>query len=480
MGLLDCSSQEKFNRLVKWFVILASISMYVTLFIPYNGEEGVYTISAMEMAHASNYWDTTVFGIFYGRPPLLNWLIIPLAKLIGWHYVLQASRFVTATSTVLTCLTIGWFAHKITKNKAFAWLCAAMFYGEAYLMRLGWLAYSDTLSTFFTILGMVLLWWSVERKNFLSLMLALVSICLGFLVKALTPYFFYGCVGLVLLISHRNRRFLVAPSNLVVQLLAFSFPYFFAKWTNPEYFTQMLGTFIHGEHKEDLLQSWHTVPSYLYQAFIQQPIQLLLVLLPFSGVALWCLCRQKQSLVSHEYKSLAVQSAWLFLLGFLPCWLSWTQWPETRYYLPVLPFLGIAVAYLIWNSNLKIKKVTADLMIVALVIKFVLIPIGFYIRGTYFRLPYHQIAQDILVRTQGLPLAINYGYSSQGLGVASAIDEILMPEKVLPYGHAGADKPYYIVWPNCHKWGQLQSTQKIVKVYRGNHTSDYICLVKAR
>jgi hypothetical protein len=42
----------------------------------------------------------TLYGTNHGQPPLLNWLVIPVAELIGWPHVLVASRFVTACATI--------------------------------------------------------------------------------------------------------------------------------------------------------------------------------------------------------------------------------------------------------------------------------------------------------------------------------------------------------------------------------------------
>jgi hypothetical protein len=66
--------------------------MYTTLGLPYIGEEAVYTITSLEMRLNHDYFVTTLYGTNYGRPPLLNWLIIPLAEMLGWDRMLLASR----------------------------------------------------------------------------------------------------------------------------------------------------------------------------------------------------------------------------------------------------------------------------------------------------------------------------------------------------------------------------------------------------
>jgi hypothetical protein len=71
---------------------LAAASFLTTLHLPYIGEEAVYTITSMEMWTQRDFLVPTLFGSLYGRPPLYNWLIIPLANLFGWDHVLVAAR----------------------------------------------------------------------------------------------------------------------------------------------------------------------------------------------------------------------------------------------------------------------------------------------------------------------------------------------------------------------------------------------------
>ena len=75
---------------------IAALSFATTLTLPYIGEEGIYTITAMEMKARGEYFINTLYGTNHGQPPLLNWLVIPLADALGWQHVLVASRLVAA------------------------------------------------------------------------------------------------------------------------------------------------------------------------------------------------------------------------------------------------------------------------------------------------------------------------------------------------------------------------------------------------
>src|SRR3954452_11701222 len=91
-----------------WLYSAAAVSLFTTIMLPYIGEEAVYTITSLEMRLNHDFFVTTLYGNSYGRPPLLNWLIMPLAETLGWEHMLLASRVVTATATVVTGLTLAW------------------------------------------------------------------------------------------------------------------------------------------------------------------------------------------------------------------------------------------------------------------------------------------------------------------------------------------------------------------------------------
>src|SRR5689334_11464268 len=84
-----------------WFIV-ALLSLLTTLPLPYVGEESVYTLTSLEMAFNHEWLVPTLYGANYARPPLFNWLIIPLAQFLGWTHVLIASRLVTLGATLCT------------------------------------------------------------------------------------------------------------------------------------------------------------------------------------------------------------------------------------------------------------------------------------------------------------------------------------------------------------------------------------------
>src|SRR5665811_1174634 len=76
--------------------ILASLSFATTLPLQYVGEEAVYTLSSLEMHHYQETFRPLLYGTFYQRPPMFNWVMMTVANVIGWEYILVAARLVNA------------------------------------------------------------------------------------------------------------------------------------------------------------------------------------------------------------------------------------------------------------------------------------------------------------------------------------------------------------------------------------------------
>ncbi len=101
----------KKTHLLGWMLLFAMFSLFTTLTLPYVGEEAVYTITSLELAQKKEWLNPTIYHADYGRPPLMNWLIIPLAKYLGWDKVLIASRLVTAVATLATTWVLMLFSY---------------------------------------------------------------------------------------------------------------------------------------------------------------------------------------------------------------------------------------------------------------------------------------------------------------------------------------------------------------------------------
>ncbi len=80
----------------------------------------------------------------------MNWLMIPIANLIGWEHVLVASRLVSVGATLGTSLTVAWLAHQLRRNESVTWVAAILYLVTADVMLYrGWLSYADPLFAMF-------------------------------------------------------------------------------------------------------------------------------------------------------------------------------------------------------------------------------------------------------------------------------------------------------------------------------------------
>lgn len=143
---------------LKWLFILATASFFLYLFLPYIGEEAVYTISSYEMWYHHHYLFPTTYGLTYWRPSLFNWLIIFFANSIGWQHMLVASRLVTALATISTSFMLMWLANRLFKKPHFSLFAALVYLTSDVLFYHGWLAYSDPLFAFFVVSAISFLW----------------------------------------------------------------------------------------------------------------------------------------------------------------------------------------------------------------------------------------------------------------------------------------------------------------------------------
>jgi len=163
--------------------IIASLTFILSLWYPYVGEEGVYTITSIEMWARHSFFITTQYGVNYGRPPFYNWLIIPLANILGWAHMLVAARIVTACATIATGVVLAWLAKHLTNNRLFAAFSAIVFLGCDILFYRGWLAYSDPLFAFCIFSAIACLWVGLQTEKKYLFWLAVFLVTCGALTS---------------------------------------------------------------------------------------------------------------------------------------------------------------------------------------------------------------------------------------------------------------------------------------------------------
>jgi hypothetical protein len=78
-------------------------------------------------------------GAQYGRPPLLNWVVMLGVWLLGWDHILLAMRLIAFLSTLGMAAMVAWFAHYLSRDPLLAAFAMACFLtGDLLTSAAGW------------------------------------------------------------------------------------------------------------------------------------------------------------------------------------------------------------------------------------------------------------------------------------------------------------------------------------------------------
>lgn len=444
-----------------WLYAAAALSLYTTLTLPYIGEEAVYTITSLEMRLNRDFFVTTLYGTNYGRPPLLNWLIVPIAETLGWERMLLASRLVTATATVLTGLVLAWLTLNLTRNRALAAFAAVVFLSGDVLFYRGWLAYADSLLTLCVFGAIACLWVAVLRRQGALLWLAVLLVTCGFLAKVQTAYLFYGVALFVLAAEREARRFLLGAHSIAAHAAAVAV---LLAWN--AYFT-------HGTQSAstavDILLKIKSVDlgDYLNQLWSFPP-ETLLRMAPASLVAIyywWCnrTATLAEPVAGFPWRTLVA----ILILNYLPYWLG----PKThiRYIMPLYPLAALALAVAIWNFGERPRIIAARWFLGAVVLRYA---IGLWIFPWYqehYRGDYAGTAAQIAATTRAHPLYAT-DVSATGLSVTAHLDTLRYPAPYVRWPPAQWSDGFVLSYTPNPELGQVAASYPL-----GGNTLYLLC-----
>jgi 4-amino-4-deoxy-L-arabinose transferase-like glycosyltransferase len=411
--------QDLLSRLW-WLYALAAASFLPTLLLPYIGEEGVYTITSLEMWHGRDFFVSTLYGVAYGRPPLYNWMIIPLANLLGWDHVLIAARSVTAAATVASGLILAWLAANLTGNRTLAALAAAVYLSGDALFYRGWLAYSDPLFSLFVFASIACLWIGLERDRASLIWLGVAAVTCAFLTKVQTAYLFYGFSLLVLCTRRDLRARLLRPWPIAAHAAGAAA---FVAW----HFSATRGANL----EDTTYHLLHKASTFDPGAYLGQlgsfPLETLSRFLPASVLAAWFWYRDRHRPRADAAKAGAFPLAMLvgmLALNWLPYWLG----PGThiRYVLPLYPLFALLLAWIIWRAGEMRIRQTVYWLAAAVALKYVFAVWALPLHQSKFRGDQMAAAESIERRTRGFPLYAS-DFSAAGLAVSARLDERRYP-----------------------------------------------------
>jgi 4-amino-4-deoxy-L-arabinose transferase-like glycosyltransferase len=338
---------------VRLLLALAAVSFLFTLRAQYMGEEGVYSTLSLEMHQRGSLLGPTLQGVAYGRPPLLNWLIDPVASLLGWPHVREAARLVALLVTLATAGVTAWVARLCGLSRAGAELAALLFLTMAYsLFWYGWLSYSDGCFGLFVLLSVGAGLAAVSQKRYAWLLLAVLALAAGFLTKALTVYVFYGTAMLVLAVREKAWRFLLDGRSLLVHALALAFPWI---WMILNHHTAAQGSSM----LSDILMRMHEQHGQHYAAevlgFLADGWKMLLPLSAILPVMVFR-TRRERSLGLVQQTAPRIRSLlWIALLGAVP----YAVFPggNVRYVYPLTGIMAVVFAALIGTGGARFARV---------------------------------------------------------------------------------------------------------------------------
>jgi len=447
------------ERLTRWLIVLATLSFVPTLFFYLVGEEGTYIITSMEMWHQHNWMQQLMYGADNGRPPLVNWLTMPLSALLGWSHVIFAVRLVSVLATLGTVVWLYWLCRRLYADKAFALFAALTALSLAdWLLYRGWLSYTDPVFAFFTFGAMATLWVGVTEQRRSWLLVSILLVSCGLLTKAFTAYIFYGTVGFVLLLWQRDtRRFIFSPQSLFVFSLALVVPFiWFASIPHGGNSTGMLNEITRKLSAQD-------AGAYLMH-LIEFPLEVTMRLSPAILLALYLLLRklvaEAETAPAHFQVAL-----WVAILGFLPYWLS----PQSsiRYLLPIYPLIALVCARIIWRAGDPARRLALRWFAAAIAIKFAFALVLFPWYQTHYRGEnYEQAAHTIMQRTQGFPLYVT-DVRSVGIAITGYVDIARFPQAPLTFPPAEFGSGFVLSMEADAKMGEIAETYTLAadKIY---------------
>ncbi len=425
-------NNRKYDYLLWTLLFFAVASFFTTLTIPYLREEGVYTITSLEMLAKHSWFSSTLLGGFYPRPPLYNWLILAFTKLTGLQHILIAARLSAITSTVLLAGILAWFTQYQFADKRLTLLTAVVFLSSDVLMIRGWLAYADPTFALFVFASIAFLWLALDKKNYAYLSLALIALIAAFFSKHFSAYIFYAVAALVLLLRHDNGRWLLRIPSIILHILAISFVImWFATQHGSDNGRGMFGNISDVLHTTN---GWR----YIIDVLFNRPFNLIHYLMPASIVAL-ILLALKRVTINPAWQSRMITISLIAFINYLPYWLAPGP-TAARYLLPLYPLFAILCAYIfIASGDRGIKHAIfwlSAFVVVRYLFAFVFYP---YMLGESQQ-QYQTAATAIQGFAKTAPI-YPAQYSFKMLGVATLLDVMRYPRLSLVHYYTHAVQP---------------------------------------
>ncbi len=425
------------TRRLWWLYAITSLALLPTIWFYYVGEEAVFPLAAMEMMQHGHWLTKTRFGVNLNQNPMFVWMIIPLAKLLGWQHILEATRILAITSTIATGLLVAKLAHKLTDDAGFAAFSALIFATLADLISYrGWLAYVDPTFGLAIFGAIALLWLALLDRRVFLLVLAVATLTVAFLIKTFTAYAFYGISALVFMANPQYRQFLLGKRSILLHTLALCAPLI---WYHYAVSSPAQGGFMLWEITDKLMP--HDLGEYLSKLLLF-PFETLLRLAPAAMLALYFTWKYRLFAKSWVWTGWWKAALLIALINTLPYWIAPTS--AARYLLPIYPVFALVIAWPIWEAGNQAQVVTQRWLIGMIALQLLIVLFAFpYYQHHYRGENYRATAEDILRITNGQLLS-TVDVAAPGMSVAAYIDALTFPRPAIKVSQANWNEGFVI------------------------------------
>ncbi len=425
---------------------LAILCFIPTLFYYYVGEEAVFTLNSIEMWQHQEFRSVIMYGSVGGRPPLFNWLMIPLTALMGWEHVLIASRIVTVAATVGTGLILAWLAQQLWRNPTVSWVAATLYLvtADVALYR-GWLSYADPLFSMWIVFSIALIWVACLRLSLILISAAMVAAFAAFLTKAFTAYVFLGVSGLILLTHPDYRRFLLGYRALMAFGVGFLLPVIWLAFGTHD--AGQGGGMYH-----DMADKLVGLDLGKYGLrLLAYPSEIFLRMMPASLFLAYFLIYKRGVIHGNA----AVKTA-LFIAGVNFLLYLLAPYGGARYVMPIYAFVVLAAAYLVvqHTSPFPIKKWIVGVLVIELLLRVFAFP---YYQKAFRGENFKKMAEVIVAQYGQHPIYIT-STDYIGISVAAYIDTLRPRQPAITFPPADLKDGIVITRPPQTFDGRLLDT----------------------
>lgn len=352
------------NRFIATLLVLMLVGFFYQLGIyPLFLEEPRRSMIALEMILNDNYWVPTVLGeYYYKKPPFYNWLIVVSYQVFGFDEL--ASRVVSILSHLALSGLIFVFARKRLG------LTLALYAALAYVLSVDILFYYSLLGeidlfyALVTALSIFAIYHYGEKKQYWKLFLLVYLLAsIGFLTKGITSLPYAAISLLVYFVMKKKFKVLLSIYHIAGILLFFALiGGYFWKYSQYAPVEDWLNT-LYNESAEKATRGGFLT---FLKHFFTFPFVIIGIACP--ATLLLPLAFKKEYFKKLRQNEFVWFCLLVFGFNFLLYWVS-TQ-ARTRYVYPIMPFLMIAMTYVLSSVSIRGKYLTiasrVSLVLVAL------------------------------------------------------------------------------------------------------------------